>query len=89
VLLNTLYSCAFDIVCDPETRLSFYAITLMMVIGGFRPGAMMGKGKLPFKRISVALMRHLEDLSRIIPVIIILVRRNKLKRAIAARKDDM
>jgi hypothetical protein len=89
VLLNTLYDRAFDIVCDPDTRLAFHAITLMMAIGGFRPGAMMGKGKLPFKRISVALMRHPEDPARIVPVVTISVRRNKLKHTISSRRDDM
>ena len=89
MLLNTLYNRAFDIVCDPETRLAFHAITLMMAIGGFRPGAVMGKGKLPFKRISVALMRHPEEPTRIVPVVTISVRRNKLKHTMSSRKDDM
>jgi hypothetical protein len=89
VLLNTLYDRAFDIVCDPETRLTFHVITLMMALGGFGPGAMMGKGKLPFKHISVALMRHLEDPSRIVPVVTISVRRNKLKKTMSSRKDNM
>jgi hypothetical protein len=87
VLFQTLWSRAPDIVCDPESRIAFHANTLMMALGGFRPGSVIGK--IPYKHVQIALMRHPEDRKRIVPVATISVRRNKLKKSMSSRRDDM
>jgi hypothetical protein len=46
-------------------------------------------GKIPYKYVSMALVRHPEDRTRIVPVATISVRRNKMKHTISFRRDDM
>jgi hypothetical protein len=86
VITNTLWERAADIVCDPDSRLAFHAAFVASALGGFRPGCLM---RLPYRQVAVALVRDPLNPKRIVPVVTISIRRNKLKYTMSVRRDDL
>ncbi|KAI3326529.1 hypothetical protein HD806DRAFT_410130 [Xylariaceae sp. AK1471] len=76
VALQTLWSRANDIPCNPETRVSFHAIIVLAAIGGFRPGTLLN---LTFSQFQVAVVRNPTNSARTQIVVSINIERNKIK----------
>lgn len=85
VVLNTLWERAGDINCEPDTRLAFHAVLLTAGIGGFRPASMM---RLPYRQVSLAVVRDPNDRTRTRLVATIVVKKNKKKRASRSSRAD-
>ncbi|KAJ3573686.1 hypothetical protein NPX13_g4609 [Xylaria arbuscula] len=76
VKLQTLWSRANDIPCNPETRVSFHAIILLAAIGGFRPGTLL---HLTYSQFHVAVVRDPTNSARTQIVVTVNIKRNKIK----------
>ncbi|TGJ78353.1 hypothetical protein E0Z10_g10409 [Xylaria hypoxylon] len=76
VTLQTLWSRANDIPCNPETRVSFHAIILLAAIGGFRPGTLLN---LTYSQFHVTVVRDPTNSARTQIVVTINIKRNKIK----------
>jgi len=78
VFLETLWLRADDIPCTPPVRVSFHSVVLLLGIGGFRRGMVLG---LKFRQVQLAIVRDPDHRKKIRLVATITIARNKLKRA--------
>jgi hypothetical protein len=86
VILNTIWTRADAIPCEPDTRVSFHAVLLLAAIGGFRPTALM---RIPYRQMHLAVVRDPEDRMKTRIVATIAIKIVKKKRSLRQPKDDM
>ena len=82
--LQTLYLRADDIPCTPRTRVDFHGILLLLGLGGFRCGMVLG---LKYRHVQLAVVRDPINRERKRLVATVTVVRNKIKRAGRSKKS--